>query len=586
MLPGTRLSRSIAETASAVSLGSSHTAFSPSSGLKPPKTWYEHESIILHLIAGTKEEKAREKYSTIFSSLLTGREFVRVATSKTTTDTTSYDIYERGFSDLTFRQVSMVELKYELLLAANQMLTDSMQDSMLETFFSTIPILKHRDRRYIGVSDSLYWDTVSRKLTTSPHNGRCFLRLFDTPLSKAVGGIQHFPADTFTSARSDSIKKQYNALLSALRALPTPTSFKDIASLPIAPNLHFILEWGDDDPGVYWDILTMYATGFMNQKPIGAYCLVGLTRNGKTSCANLGHTLFGKNNTAMVCCSELGDYHKTAALRDCIMNIPDDEDDDINKYQKEFKQLAAHQALLVSRMRSQEPFEIPASQFTMIFPMNTEPMWRGSSASACSKRTLIIPFRRDFSKSDKSIGNFEERAFTPDNLCTLAAHCMALATFLKERPEAYGFSDASSAQQQANAADNSSIVLYRDAFHKYFDGFLRWELLYDDYVYWCQENEYRYCKKSDMYLAFDEYRPESKRNNWVYKTKNGKVSKKARRVITGVKKYLMMPDAWLDEMKIDIESLHNSGISAVVSLENYYETRTEWMKGEGNDGAE
>lgn len=553
---------------------------------KPPKTWHEHESTILRLIAGTKDERAREKYATVFSTLLTNREFVRVATSKTAADITSYDIYERSFFDLTFHQVSMVELKYELLLASNQMLTDSMQDSMLETFFSTIPILKHRDRRYIGVSESLYWDTVEHKLTTAPHNSRCFLRLFDTPLSKAVGGIQHFPNGTFTASRSDSIRKQYDSLLSTLRALPTPTSFKDIASLPIAPNLRFILEWADDDPGVYWDILTMYATGFMDQKPIGAYCLVGLTRNGKSSCANLGHTLFGRNNTAMVCCSELGDYHKTAALRDCIMNIPDDEDDDINKYQKEFKQLAAHQTLLVSRMRSQEPFEIPASQFTMVFPMNTEPIWKGTSASACSKRTLIIPFRRDFSKSDKSIGNFEEHAFTPDNLCTLAAHCMAIATFLKERPEAYGFSDASSAQQAANAADNSSIVLYRDAFHKYFDGFSKWDLLYDDYMFWCQENEYRYCKKSDMSLAFDEYRPEAKRNNWSYKTKAGTVSKKARRVVTGAKKRLLMPDAWLDENKIDIESLHKSGISAVTALDNYYETRTEWMKGRQDDGAE
>ena len=548
-----------------------------------PNTWYEHEAVILRLIMGTKEGEARERYATVFPALLRGREFARVATSRTSTDPSSYDIYERQFSELTFRQVSMVELKYELLIASNQLLSDKTQDALLDTFFSTIPILKHRDRRYIGVSEGLYWDMVARELVASPRDSRCFLRLFDTPASKAVGGIQHFPEHTFTSARSKSIQEQYGSLLSALRDLPTPTSFRDISSLPAAPNLHFILEWADGDLGIYWDILTMYATGFMDKKPMGAYCLVGLTRNGKSSCANLGHTLFGRNNTATVCCSELGDYHKTAVLRDCIMNIPDDEDDDINKYQREFKQLAAHQPLIVGKMRSQEPFEIPASQFTMIFPMNTEPTWRGTSASACSKRTLIIPFRRDFSKSDKSIGNFEERAFTPDALSTLAAHCMALATFLKERPGAYGFSDESSAQQQANAANNNSIVLYRDAFHKYFDGFSKWELLYDDYVFWCQENEYRYCKKSDMTLAFEEYRPESRRINWVYKTKSGKESKKARRVIVGSKKLLLMPDAWLDGVKMDVETLHRSGESAVVALDNYFESRTEWMKGPKDD---
>lgn len=562
------------------------TAVVPSddASVSTPATWYEHESVVLRLMTGTKEGDTRDKYSTVFPALMRGREFVRVATSNTSTDSSAYDIYERSFTSLTFRQVSMVELKYELLIASNQLLSDKTQDSLLDTFFSTIPILKHRDRRYIGVSNKLYWDTVTRTLQSTTHDNRCFIRLFDTPKSKAVGGIQHFPDGTFNGERSKSIVEQYNELLSKLRALPENATFSDIASLPIAPNLHFILEWADGDQGVYWDILTMFSTGFMDKKPVGAYCLVGLTRNGKSSCANLGHTLFGRNNTAMVCCSELGDYHKSASLRDCIMNIPDDEDDDINKYQKEFKQLAAHQTLVVSKMRSQEPFEIPASQFTMIFPMNTDPTWKGTSASACSKRTLIIPFRRDFSKSDKAIGNFEELAFTADNLCTLAAHCMAIASFLKERPQCYGFSDASKAQQLANAADNNSVVLYRDAFHKYFDGFSRWELLYDDYVYWCQENEYRYCKKSDMRLAFEEYKPEARRANWIYKTQHGNESKKARRVVVGTKKYLLMPDAWFDEIRMDVETVHKNGDSVVTVLDRIIEERAKWMKGANNGG--
>ena len=548
-----------------------------------PQTWYQHEAVILKLISGTPEGDARNKYMTVFPGLMDGREFVRVVTAKTAMDASAYDIYERGFSDLTFHKVSMVELKYELLLASNQLLSDKSQDSLLDTFFSTIPILQHRDRRYLGVSESLYWDMATRTLTSSSHDNRCFMRLFDTPKSKAVGGIQHYPEGTFNKARSESIVKQYNELLAKLRALPGEVTFGDIAALPIAENLRFILEWADDDLGVYWDILTMFATGFMDKKPVGGYFLIGLTRNGKTTCANLGHTLFGKNNTAMVCCSELGDYHKSAMLRDCIMNIPDDEDDDINKYQKEFKQLAAHQTLVVSKMRSQEPFEIPASQFTMIFPMNTNPTWKGTSAPACSKRTLIIPFNRDFSRSDKAIGNFEEIAFTPDNLCTLAAHCMALATFFLEKPDAYGFSDSSRAQQQANAADNSSVILYKDAFLKYFDGFSRWEVLYEDYVHWCEYNEYRYGRKADLKLAFKEYQPETCRQNWTYQTSAGPVSNKARRVVVGPKKKLMMPDAWFDEFRMDIETLHRNGESAVSALDRVVEERSKWMEGAENE---
>lgn len=558
---------------------STPTPPTPISTTAYPVTWQQHDLIIHRLIEGTTASANKALYASVFPSLIENREYVRVATSRTTKDSSAYDLYERHFSELTFSKVSVVELKYKLLISSEQLLTDKVQNSLLDTFFSTIPILQNLDRRYIGVADSLYWDTSTCALQSDTGDHRCFIKLFDTPKQKAVGGIQRFEPSQLGKDFSESLTEQYNKLLSLLRILPENCTFRAVTMLPPAENLHFILEWADGNQGVYWDILTMLATGFMDKKPLGGYFLIGLSRNGKSSCANLAHTLFGRNNTAMVCCSELGDYHKSATLRNCIMNIPDDEDDDINKYQREFKQLAAHQTLVVGKMNSQEPFEIPASQFTMIFPMNTLPTWKGSSASACSKRTLIIPFNRDFSKSDNSIGNFEERTFTPENLCTVAAHAMALATFFSERPTAFGFSDESKAQQQANVAENGSVIFYKEAFLKYFDGFASWSILYDDYIFWCKENEYRYGEKSSLKLAFKEYQGANCRRDCVYVTRQGKLKAKGRRIIVNRQKKLMLaPDAWLELVRMEVNSIHNSGRSAIAVIEQTIENRTNWMK--------
>lgn len=551
-----------------------------------------HEATVLRLISGLPDKSpARAQYLTVFPRLLEEREFVRVVTSKTATDGSAYDVYERAPSEQTYHLTSMLELKYELLTTSGQLLKDSEQESLLDTFFSTMPLLSIGDsrlRRYISVSQSLYWDNTSQSLVSSPVPLECFIRLFDTPPSKAVGGIQSFPISTFDDQFSASLKAQYASLLSILNALPLTASFDDIASLPVAPNLHFILEWADEDLGVYWDIITMLATIFMEKKPLGAYCLIGLTRNGKSSCVNFATTLVGTNNAAGVELSELGDYHKSATLRYALINAPDDEEDEIAKYQKMFKQLAAHQSVKVSKMRSQEPFEVPGSQFTMIFPMNTIPAWKGSSATACAKRTLIIPFNRDFSKSDKAIGNFEEQFFIPQNLCTATAHAMALATFFHSRPEMFGYSKASSEQQRVSLKENGSVLFYKDCFLKYFDGFASWTLLYNDYKLWCNDNEYKYQDKNSLELAFKEYRGESCRNNYVYQTKDGTNSKKARRVTAGLKRRLLMPDAWYEELRMDTKSVHGTGYgdageSVITALDRVVEERTKWMEGTNND---
>jgi len=552
----------------------------PSTPTSPPSTWYQHESILQRMLSGLAEN-SREKYRQAFEELLSNREFSRIITSMDSTGREAYDVYERNFSDLTFHRVSMVELKHELLLASGKLLTNREQDSMLDTFFSTIPAIPHVDRRFLGVSESLYWDMHTASLASNTSSNRCFIRLFDTPKSKAVGGIQSFPLAAFDSAFSASLKKQYNSLTTKLKHL-SPSSFDDIASLPPAPNLHFILEWADDDRGLYWDIMTMFATFFMERKPLGAYFPIGLTRNGKSSVVALINTLLGANNVGNVCLSELGNYHKSATLRYVLANAPDDEDDDITKYQRDFKQLAGHKTVAVDKMRSQEPFEIPGAQFTMVFPMNTIPQWKGSSASACNKRTIIIPFNRDFSKSDKAIGDFEATAFVPENLCTLAAHSMALASLFTAEPKLFGYSEAVRSQMQASEEENNSVSLYSKAFHRYFEGFSDWKLLYEDYISWCNAQDIKYAKKSTLMLAFQQYRGERCRSNQVYQTATGTNSQKARHIRVGAKKRLLMPDAYFPELKMTTQDIvERSGQSVVMMLDNYIESQTEWMQPNG-----
>ena len=564
---------------------SSSLASSSSSSSPVPYTWYEHDAVVQNKLANLKPDLV-EKYRGPFEALLKNREFSRVVTSHTSTGRDAYDVYERKFTDLTFRQVSMVELKYELLLASSKLPTNKDQESMLDTFFSTIPVLSHIDRRFLGVSKGLYWDSHTASLASDTASNRCFLRLFDTSPSKAVGGIQFFPESIFDKAFSKSFEKQYREMLSTIIDA-SPSSFDDIAALPAAPNLRFILEWADDDLGLYWDILTMFATFFMEKKPLGAYFLIGLTRNGKSSAVALINTLLGTRNVGNVCCSDLGNYHKSATLRYVMANAPDDEDDDITKYQKDFKQLAGHKAVAVDKMHSQEPFEVPGSQFTMVFPMNTIPTWKGSSAPACNKRTIIIPFNRDFSKSDKAIGDFETIAFTPKNLCTLGAHAMALATIFTTRPKLFGYSQSVRSQMLASEQENNSVSLYSTAFHKYFEGFASWKMLYDDYRAWCNANEVKYSTRPTLELAFQQYRGDRCRSNQVYQTENGTNSQKARHIRVGIKKRLLMPDAYFPELNLTAETIIDKmGQSVVEVLDTYLQSQTEWMRSDKNNGVE
>lgn len=512
----------------------------------------------------------KEVSSSVAQTLSQKYEFVRLEQSKQDTNKTrAFTLYSKTPDQLTFTNHSLLQLKQEVLTIAGRWLQDEEQERILNAFLSTVPIIQERERRFMAIGPQLYWDSDKQTLAPAvPKDNRCFIRLFDSP-NRTGGGIVSYPISSFDTTFSALVEKEYNSLLSELHALSTP-NFQSIVE-NCTRSFRFIEEWANDDKGLYWDILTLIATVFMRQKPLGAYFLIGLSRNGKSSCVNLLHSLFGTNNTSRVRLSQIGDPHHAGTLSNSILNAPDDEDDDITKYQGVFKELAGHQLFSATKLYSNTPVYINGADMTFVFPMNTLPMWKGTSASACAKRTNPIPFLHDFSLSDNRTNNFEQTTYTRDNLGRIAGQAMALATYFNEHPEAFGYSETAEAQKESIQEDNDSVSAYKKLFHKYFCGFQNWVLLYDDYRMWCNQKEYRYAPKSSLMLAFQEYKSEKFRMNKKYPTPTGIKSAKCRRSPAHtLDANPLMEDLYLPDFKLTIADFHRNGESAVYDLEEMY----------------
>lgn len=530
-----------------------------------------HQALLDSISRYLDKVNIKQVSSSAAQALLDKYQFVRLEQSVSNTSSNAFTLYSKTPDQLTFRQHSLLELKQEILALSNVWLQDEEQERVLKAFLSTVPIIKERERRFMAIGPSLFWDADKQTLVSSvPKDNRCFIRLFDSP-SRVGGGIVSFPVESFDSTFTDLVETEYNSLLSNLRALSAHRFEYIIAKCP--RDFHFIEEWADGDAGLYWDIMTMIATVFMRQKPLGAYFLIGLSRNGKSSCANMLHSIFGTNNTSRVRLSQIGDPHFASTLTTSILNAPDDEDDDITRYQGVFKELAGHQLYSATQFYSGTPLTINGADITFLFPMNTLPKWRGTSASACSKRTNPIPFTHDFSVSDNRSNNFEQTTFTRDTLGRIVGQAMALASYFEEHPEAFGYSPSAQAQKELISEDNNNIAVYKKQFERFFCGFQKKELLYDDYRLWCNNKEYRYSDKKTIILAFQSYFDERYRANKTYVTPSGKVSKKCRRspIHPNPLANPLMPDLWIPELKRTVEELHNSGISAVAALEELFE---------------
>ena len=528
------------------------------------------ETLVSLLAQAIEKVNIKEASANATQALLSKYEFVRLDDNINDTKRASFRLYSKTPDALNYSRHPLGPLKAEILSTVGVWMQDEEQERVLSTFLSTVPIINGIERRFMAVAPQLYWDSGSQTLVPAvPKGHRCFIRLFDSP-ERVGGGIVSYPLSSFDETFSHLVEEEYNATLSYLRSLDHPSFDSIIEDMP--RDFHFIEEWANDDPGLYWDILTLVATVFMRNKPLGAYFLTGIGRNGKSSCVNLLHSIFGTHNTSRVRLSQIGDPHFASTLTTSILNAPDDENDDITKYQGVFKELAGHQLYSALQLYSGTPLTINGGDITFVFPMNTLPMWKGTSAAACSKRTNPIPFSHDFSSSDNMTNNFEQLTYTKDTLGRIAAQAMALATYFNEHPEAFGYSSASASQKELIAEDNNNVTKYKKEFERIFCGFQNKHLLYADYRHWCDNKGYRFAPQSSIELVFQEYMDSRYKSNKTYPGVNGKLCRKCRKKATSnLKARPLMEDLYIDEFKMTVAQLHNSSISAVFKLhEDYY----------------
>ena len=335
------------------------------------------------------------------------------------------------------------------------------------------------------VTPRIFWDTNLGKLVGKP-NGYCFRKLFNTKYpDKHVVQIPEF-----SKRQEQKMIETYKEVLSKLNN----GIFEE--------RYEFIRTWANGDHDVYMDIMRSISYCFVKKKPVGSYILVGLRRNGKSSFVGLLHTIFGRENTSDVRLSQLGDPHYVNKLKYTMMNAPDEEDEKAIDAQASFKTIADHGLLTLSVMRSNEPIQLPCD-FMCFYPMNHIPDWRGTGASACMKRSLIIPFYADLSRFDKKNYEFAKETFTANFMCEFMGTVFAYANYYSRHE--LEFSQTMLSEQESLEEEVDSAVTYRKEFEKYFDGFETMKLLYQDYINWCKAQDLTISQRSEFKFVFREY---------------------------------------------------------------------------------
>lgn len=366
-----------------------------------------------------------------------------------------------------------------------------------------------------GQDQLMRGDGVSRE-------ANCFFRLFDS--SAEDQDVVVFPQSTFDAGFSDKVLQAYNSLLVLLEELaPNPEDSLPEASLvatrqeddPLPRHFSFIEDWADGNPGLYWDLMTLPATVFLKHKPQLSYFLSGTGANGKSAYLGLIHTMLGTNNTTRVRTSEMSNHHFNTLLQYTLFNAPDDEGDrlfDSEDSLRIFKSLSAHSTVSLPILYSQDPMELKAD-FMSAHPMNASPNWGDvSSASALTRRTLLIPFSADF-RNKPRVNNFAKATYTPDVLARFTGEVLALATFYSTH--SIKWSKTVTATYEQVEEENDTIRVYQKTWEKYFGAFQNISLLYDDYRCWCVNHNLSYTKDLSAFKVHWRAYMANRSKSWI-----------------------------------------------------------------------
>lgn len=349
------------------------------------------------------------------------------------------------------------------------------------------------DNTIIQLIPDRYWNTENGDLThTVPKDKLCFRRLFNTV--KPSRHIVKYPDDVFYDY-GDILEEYVDDTFAELTLSKGDLEEDD--------DFEFVQTWACGNHGRYMDILRMFATFFMKEKPLGTYILEGNGRNGKSSLIGLIHTLMGTRNTSRLQLAELGNWHKNHCLANTLVNAPDEEKPGTLEDTDLFRTIADHGDIELDVMRGQKPISI-SCDFQCVSASNHMPEWKGTDAEACIRRARIIPLRADLSANDNKSFNFEEETYTPERIIHFLGTVLGIARYYmnKDFPE----SDSVAVQRELLQENMISYRLYYKEFCGFFGKYHKLREVYDDYVIWCKDKGFKINKYDEFKEAFNDSR--------------------------------------------------------------------------------
>ena len=405
------------------------------------------------------------------------------------------------------------------------------------------------DNTIIQVIPNRFWNTENGDLTDDvPRSYQCFRRLFNT--TKASRHIVKYD-DTVFQDYGDILQEYVDDTFAEL-------TLSD-GDLEEDEDFEFVQTWACHDHGRYMDILRMFATFFMKEKPLGTYILEGNGRNGKSSLIGLIHTLMGTRNTSRLQLAELGNWHKNHCLANTLVNAPDEEKPGTLEDTDLFRTIADHGDIELDVMRGQKPITI-SCDFQCVSASNHMPHWEGVDAEACIRRARIIPLRADLSANDNKNFNFEEETYTPERIVHFLGVILGLARYYmnKDFPE----SDSVAVQRELLQENMISYRLYYKEFVGFFGKYHKLREVYDDYVIWCKDKGFKINKYDEFKEAFNDSR--EKRTSHTDDRVSLSVVYRVNKLSTCFYAEWVCPEA---PSYGTIEQMHDSGVSAVSLLD-------------------
>lgn len=352
---------------------------------------------------------------------------------------------------------------------SNIWLLKRQQDEVLGLIRQNAQAVVKVDSNCIMISENLYWDKKNGSISPVP-TGPVFFRLFDNkPTDATSAKVLHLRP--FTEEQEERFMAMYEQVKGELERGEEVERFEPFKV------------WADGSHDVYMDLHRAHAYCFLQKKPLGAYLLTGLRRNGKSTYLYLTHSIVGTNNTSKVKLTDLNNPRQNLVLGYTLMNAPDEEKDEVITGQDIFKTITDHGSISLDVFRSQKPVDI-ACDFMCFFPMNHVPEWKGAGAGACMRRSLIIPFTKDLSEIDDSKENFLQETFTEDFMCEYLGSVFAYAYFYHRHD--FDFSKTMREEQDVLEGELDSTISYVKLFQKWFTGFSKYDLVFKDYRAWCR----------------------------------------------------------------------------------------------------